>query len=92
MCRSNVIIYQNAIKFEIYCNDKTESHHMTEHFLKVVMKTITWLWTNSLIIHTVTLRGIVNVENIYCDIFSVVRFHLVRFARFCHHVSVINDP
>ena len=70
MCRSNVIIYHNAIKFEIYCNDKTESHHMTEHFLKVVMKTITWLWTKSLIIHTVTFRGIVNVENIYCEFFS----------------------
>jgi hypothetical protein len=28
MCRSNVIIYQNEIKFEIYCNDKTESHHI----------------------------------------------------------------
>ena len=27
MCRSNVIIYQNETKFEIYCNDKTESHH-----------------------------------------------------------------
>ena len=30
MCRSNVIIYQNETKFEIYCNDKTESHHITE--------------------------------------------------------------
>jgi hypothetical protein len=29
MCRSNVIIYQNETKFEIYCNDKTESHHIT---------------------------------------------------------------
>jgi hypothetical protein len=27
MCRSNVIIYQNETKLEIYCNDKTESHH-----------------------------------------------------------------
>jgi hypothetical protein len=26
MCRSNVIIYQNETKFEIYCNNKTESH------------------------------------------------------------------
>jgi hypothetical protein len=33
MCRSNVIIYQNETKFEIYCNDKTESHHITEHQL-----------------------------------------------------------
>jgi hypothetical protein len=31
MCRSNVIIYQNETKFEIYCNDKTESHHITEN-------------------------------------------------------------
>jgi hypothetical protein len=29
MCRSNVIIYQNETKFEIYCNDKRESHHIT---------------------------------------------------------------
>ena len=34
MCRSNVIIYQNETKFEIYCNDKTESHHITEILLK----------------------------------------------------------
>jgi hypothetical protein len=27
MCRSNAIIYQNETIFEIYCNDKTESHH-----------------------------------------------------------------
>jgi hypothetical protein len=26
MYRSKVIIYQNETKFEIYCNDKTESH------------------------------------------------------------------
>jgi hypothetical protein len=70
MCRSNVIIYQNETKFEIYCNDKTESHHITEKFLKVAINTITWVWTKLLIIHTVTFRGIVNVENIYCDFFS----------------------
>ena len=70
MCRSNVIIYQNETKFEIYCNDKTESHHITEHILKVAINTITWVWTKSLIIHTVTFRGIVNVEKIYCDFFS----------------------
>ena len=57
MCRSNVIIYQNETKFEIYCNDKTESHHITEHILKVAVNTITWVWTKSLIIHTVTFRG-----------------------------------
>ena len=34
MCRSNVIIYQNETKFEIYCNDKTENHHITEILLK----------------------------------------------------------
>jgi hypothetical protein len=92
MCRSNVIIYQNEIKFEIYCNDKTESNHITENNLKMAINTIAWLWTKSLIMHTVTFRGIVNVENISCDFFSVVKFHLVRFARFCHHVSVVNDP
>ena len=73
MCRSNVIIYQNETKFEIYCNDKTESYHITEKNLKVSINTITWLRTKFLIIHTVTLRGIVNVENIYmlyCDLFS----------------------
>jgi hypothetical protein len=64
MCRSNVIIYQNETKFEIYCNDKTESHHITEKNLKVAINTITWVWTKSLIIHTVTFRGIVNVEKI----------------------------
>jgi hypothetical protein len=52
MFRSNVIIYQNETKFEIYCNDKTESHHITEIILKVVINTITWVWTRSLIIHT----------------------------------------
>jgi hypothetical protein len=41
MCRSNVIIYQNETKFEIYCNDKTESHNITEIFLKVATNTIT---------------------------------------------------
>ena len=34
MCRSNVIIYQNETKFEIYCNDKTESHHITNIFFE----------------------------------------------------------
>ena len=61
------------INFEIYCNDKTESYHITEKNLKVSINTITWLRTKFLIIHTVTLRGIVNVENIYmlyCDLFS----------------------
>jgi hypothetical protein len=52
MFRSNVIIYQNETKFEIYCNDKTESHHITEIILKVAINTITWVWTRSLIIHT----------------------------------------
>ena len=70
MCRSNVIIYPNETKFEIYCNDKTESHHITVKILKVAINTITWVWTKSLIIHTVTFRGIVNVEKIYCDFFS----------------------
>jgi hypothetical protein len=70
MCRSNVIIYQNETKFEIYCNDKSESHHITEKKLKVAINTITWVWTKSLIIHTVTFRGIANVEKIYCDFFS----------------------
>ena len=41
MCRSNVINYQNETKFEIYCNDKTESHHITEILLKVAINTIT---------------------------------------------------
>jgi hypothetical protein len=41
MCRSNVIIYQNETKFEIYCNDKAESHHITEILLKVAINTIT---------------------------------------------------
>ena len=70
MCRSNVIIYQNETKFEIYCNDKTESHHITVKILKVAINTITWVWTKSLIMHIVTFRGIVNVEKIYCDFFS----------------------
>ena len=70
MCRSNVIIYQNETKFEIYCNDKTESYNITEIFWKVATNTITWVWGKSLIIHTVTFRGIVTVEKIYCDFFS----------------------
>jgi hypothetical protein len=70
MCRSNVIIYQNKTRFEIYCNDKTESHHINDIFMKVAINTISWVWTKSLIIHTVTFRGIVNVEKIYCDFFS----------------------
>jgi hypothetical protein len=70
MCRSNVIIYQNETRFEIYCNDKTESHHINDIFMKVAINTISWVWTKSLIIHTVTFRGIVNVEKIYCDFFS----------------------
>ena len=47
----------------------TESHHITENILKVAINTITWVWTKSLIIHTVTFRGIVNVEKIYCAFF-----------------------
>ena len=39
-------------------------------FLKVTINTITWIWTKSLIIHTVTFRGTVNVEKIYCHFFS----------------------
>ena len=70
MCRSNVIIYQNKTKFEICCNDKTESHHIIEKKVKVAINTITWVWTKSLILHTVTFRGIVNVKKIYCDFFS----------------------
>ena len=77
MCRSNVIIYQNETKFEIYCNVQTESHHITEKNLKVAINTITWVWTKSLIIHTVTFRGIVNVEKIYCDFFSVYHLYIV---------------
>jgi hypothetical protein len=82
MCRSNVIIYQNETKFEIYCNDKTERHHITEHILKLAINTITWVWTKSLIIHTVTFRSIVNVEKIYCDFF-VVTFFPVTFFPTC---------
>jgi hypothetical protein len=40
MCRSNVIIYQNETKFEIYCNDKAESHHITEILLKVASSVV----------------------------------------------------
>ena len=42
--------------------------------MKVAINTITWVWTKSLIIHTVTFWGIVNVENIhvYCDFFPVI--------------------
>jgi hypothetical protein len=58
---------QNETKFEIYCNDKTESNHITENNLKVAINTITWVWTKSLIIHTVIFLGRVNVEKIYCD-------------------------
>jgi hypothetical protein len=61
MCQSNAIIYQNETKFEINCNDKTESHHITEKKNESAINTITWVWTKSLIIHTVTFRGIVNV-------------------------------
>ena len=68
MCRSNVIIYQNETKFEIYCNDKTKPQYHRKK-LKMAINTITWVWTKSLIIHTVTFRGIVNVEKIYCDFF-----------------------
>jgi hypothetical protein len=38
MCRSNVIIYENETKFEIYWNDKTESHHITQLFFESVDK------------------------------------------------------
>jgi hypothetical protein len=76
MCRSNVIIYQNETKFEIYCNDKTESHYITEMFLKLAINTITWVWTNSLIMHAVTFRGIVNVEKLHCDFFLWLFFLL----------------
>ena len=79
MCRSNVIIYQNETKFEIYCKDKTESHHITENNLKVAINTITWVWTKSLIIHTVIFLGRVNVEKIYCDFFSC-DFFLVTYS------------
>ena len=81
MCRSNVIIYQNETKFEIFCNDKTESHHNTEKMLKVAINTITWVWTKSLIIHTVTFRGtgIVNVKKIYCDFLSCDFFFRLPF-------------
>jgi hypothetical protein len=44
----NEILYET--KFEIYCNDKTESHHITENKLKVAINTITWEWAKSLII------------------------------------------
>jgi hypothetical protein len=43
---------------------------VTEQILKVALNTITWVWTKSLVIDTVTFRGIVNVEKIYCDFFS----------------------
>jgi hypothetical protein len=36
-----VIIYQNETKFEIYCNDKTECHDITEILLKLALITIT---------------------------------------------------
>jgi hypothetical protein len=76
MCRSNVIIYQNETKFEIYCNDITENHHITGNILKVPINTIAWVWTKSFIIHTVTFRGIVNVEEIYSDIFYSFDRHI----------------
>ena len=47
MCRSNVIIYQNETKFEIYYNDKTESHHINDIFMKVAINTISWVWKKS---------------------------------------------
>ena len=87
MCRSNVIIYQNETKFEIYCNDKTESHHITEHILKVAVNTITWVWTKSLIMHTVTFRGIVNVEKIYCDFLSCAFFSCDFFS--VYHLCIV---
>ena len=112
---SNVIIYQNETKFEIYCNVQTESHHITETNLKVAINTITWVWTKSLItqglavifsqvylamwkynceplwliIHTVTFRGIVNVEKIYCDFFSCDFFFYLSCDLFsCDFFSV----
>ena len=88
MCRSNVIIYQNETKFEIYCNDKTESHHITVKILKVAINTITWVWTKSLIMHTVTFRGIVNVEKIYRDFFSCDFFRL-PFMYCIYNISFI---
>jgi hypothetical protein len=88
MCRSNVIIYQNETKFEMYCNDKTESYHITENNLKVAINTITWVWIKSLIIHTVTFRSIVNVEKCIVTFFPVtffstclVTFYPVTFFR-----------
>jgi hypothetical protein len=55
-------------------------HHITEKILKVAINTITWVWTKSLIIHTVTFRGIVNVEKIYCDFFPVIFFSCDLFS------------
>jgi hypothetical protein len=55
-------------------------HHITEKNLKVAINTITWVWTKSLIIHTVTFRGIVNVEKIYCDFFPVIFFSCDLFS------------
>jgi hypothetical protein len=96
MCRSNVIIYQNETKFEIYCNDKTESYHITEKKLKVAINTITWVWIKSLIIHTVTFRSIVNVEKCIVTFFPVtffstclVTFYPVTFFPFTIYVLYI---
>ena len=63
--------------------DKTESHHITENVWKVAIKTITWLWTKSFIIHTVTFRGIVNVEKYLVTFFR----RQVSFGSFCTFLS-----
>jgi hypothetical protein len=63
----------------LFTDGNRENHHMTEQILKVTINTITWVWTKSLIIDTVTFRGIVNVEKIYCDFFSCEFFSSLQY-------------
>ena len=67
--------------------------YITEKFLKVAINTITWVWTKSLILHTVTFRGIVNVEKIYCDFFSYLSCDFLScdfFFRLPIHIHVLD--
>ena len=77
MCRSNVIIYQNETKFEIYCNEnrKPPYHRIKmsgdkHHNLGMDSHSLYILWLSG---------GIVNVEKIYCDYFSCDFFFLWLF-------------
>ena len=72
VCADQILLFirmKPNLKYIVMIKQKA-TIYITEKFLKVAINTITWVWTKSLIMHTVTFRGIVNVEKIYCDFFS----------------------